>query len=116
MKGAIDWARKQAEAGEPLDAARTLELLESHEALREAHRDALSRAAGHAYATAMAEGGEEIQHQELEAERKQHAGTLAQLRKYEEALTEIRLMAIDHDDNPIRVTAEAALSEGAGDE
>lgn len=81
-------ARKQIENGhfgELFDADDALAALSSHENLRAAFEDALRRAAGHAYATAMAEGGEEIQHQELAAERRSHGETLAELRRVAEA-------------------------------
>lgn len=53
-------------------------------AAREALREMASRAMGHAYATSMAEGGEEIQAQELAYERQQHKETLAELRATEQ--------------------------------
>ncbi len=59
------------------------------EELEEKLREMTARALGHAYATSMAEGGESIQHQELQYERRQHGETQATLRKYECALTSI---------------------------
>lgn len=88
-KWAIKNAKQRAESGDTFTAAHMLELIESHENLREAYEDALRRATGHAYATGMAEAGEDIQAQELERERKDHAETRAERRRYEEELQRI---------------------------
>ena len=111
LKSAIEWARKRAEKGEPLDAERTLELLESHENLRSAYEDALRRAAGHSYATGMAEAGEDIQAQELERERKDHAETRAERRRFEAALLSIAKNTCCGPCQEARLVAKEALGE-----
>lgn len=114
MKGAVDRAKKQIQDGNfgtAFDADDALALIESHENLREAYEDALRRATGHAYATGMAEAGEEIQHQEAEYERKQHAKTLAQLRRYEGALMSIAKNTCCDPCQEARRVAQAALAE-----
>lgn len=71
-------AKKQIEDGNfgtMFDADDALALIASHENLRAAHIEALTRATGYAYAGAMAEGGEEITAQELAREREDHALT-----------------------------------------
>lgn len=113
-KSAVDRAKKQIENGNFgtfFDADDALALIESHENLRTAYEDALRRAAGHAYASGMAEAGEDIQHQELEYERKQHAGTLAELRRYEVALTSIANNTCCDPCQESRRVAQAALKE-----
>ncbi len=92
-----------------------IERLETENAKLKAERDdALRRALGHAYATQMAEGGEDIQHQELAFERKQHGQTLAQLRKFEVALTSIAKNTCCGPCQEAAHVATAALNEGDG--
>jgi hypothetical protein len=81
--------------------------------LREQLRDMTARALGHAYASEMAEGGEDIQAQELAYERRQHAGTLATLRRYECALTSIAKRTCCAGCQEAQRVAAAALAEPA---
>jgi len=52
--------------------------------------DMTAQALGHAYASSMAEGGEDIVAQELEYERRSHAETRAELRGVEKELAEAK--------------------------
>lgn len=64
-------------------------LEEENAALREKLREMTTRAAGHAYASQMAEGGEDIVHQELQRERREHAETRAELRAAEQSIADL---------------------------
>jgi hypothetical protein len=79
--------------------------------LREQLREMAARAMGHAYTAEMAEGGESIQHQELQYERRQHAQTLAQLRRYEGALMSISKNTCCASCGEAKAVALTALSE-----
>ena len=77
--------------------------------LREHLRDMAARAMGHAYSSSMAEAGEDLQHQELERERQDHAGTRAKVRRLEHALSVIA-NALSFDLRGVRDLAREALN------
>lgn len=81
------------------------------ETWKERYEDALRRAAGHAYASGMAEAGEDLQHQELVFERKQHAETMTHFRRYETALTSIAKNTCCDGCQEAKRVAQVALAE-----
>ncbi len=78
-----------ADEASPFTGEQVKALLDENERFREQLRELTARAAGHAYATAMAEGGEEIVHQELSRERADHAETRDELRVAERTIADL---------------------------